>query len=49
LVKGRHWPIIDRVLMGDGSGKIRKAYNLGGGSRPFIHRRVGRYQRRWIT
>ena len=29
LVKGRHWPIVDRVLLGDGSGKIRKAYNLG--------------------
>jgi hypothetical protein len=29
LVKGRHWPIIDRVLLGDGSGKIRKWYNLG--------------------
>lgn len=29
LVKGRHWPMIDRVLLGDGSGAIRKAYNLG--------------------
>ncbi|UOE51094.1 VCBS repeat-containing protein [Mucilaginibacter sp. SMC90] len=29
LVKGRHWPIHDRVLLGDGTGKIRKAYNLG--------------------
>src|ERR1700733_14818599 len=29
LVKGRHWPIVDRVLLGDGTGKIRKAYNLG--------------------
>ena len=29
LVKGRHWPIIDRVLLGDGAGGIRKAYNLG--------------------
>jgi len=29
LVKGRHWPIADRVLLGDGRGKIRKAYNLG--------------------
>jgi hypothetical protein len=28
-VKGRHWPIVDRVLLGDGSGRIRKAYNLG--------------------
>ncbi|RYY56949.1 MAG: VCBS repeat-containing protein [Chitinophagaceae bacterium] len=29
LVKGRHWPIIDRILIGDGTGKIRKVYNLG--------------------
>jgi hypothetical protein len=29
LVKGRHWPRVDRILLGDGSGKIRKAYNLG--------------------
>ena len=29
LVKGRHWPIVDRVLLGDGLGGIRKAYNLG--------------------
>jgi hypothetical protein len=29
LVKGRHWPIVDRVLLGDGKGGIRKAYNLG--------------------
>ena len=29
LVKGRHWPIIDKVLLGDGSGGIRREYNLG--------------------
>ncbi|HEY5745674.1 MAG TPA: VCBS repeat-containing protein [Chryseolinea sp.] len=29
LVKGRHWPIVDRVLLGDGSGGVRKAYDLG--------------------
>jgi hypothetical protein len=29
LVKGRHWPMVDRVLLGDGLGGIRKAYNLG--------------------
>jgi hypothetical protein len=29
LVKGRHWPIVDRVLLGDGLGGIRKAYDLG--------------------
>lgn len=30
LVKGRHWPIVDRVLLGDGKGGIRKSYDLGG-------------------
>jgi hypothetical protein len=29
LVKGRHWPITDRVLLGDGKGGIRKTFNLG--------------------
>jgi hypothetical protein len=29
LVKGRHWPMVDQVLLGDGSGAIRKAYHLG--------------------
>src|SRR5882757_9095624 len=29
LVKGRHWPMVDRILLGDRSGSIRKAYNLG--------------------
>jgi len=29
LVKGRHWPIHDRILLGDGKGGIRKVYNLG--------------------
>ena len=29
LVKGRHWPIVDRVLLGNGLGEIKKAYNLG--------------------
>lgn len=29
LVKGRHWPIIDRILLGNGNGTIRKVYNLG--------------------
>ncbi|MBS1664926.1 MAG: VCBS repeat-containing protein [Bacteroidetes bacterium] len=29
LVKGRHWPMIDRVLLGGGKGTIRSAYNLG--------------------
>lgn len=28
LVKGRHWPIVDRVLFGDGKGGIRYAHNL---------------------
>jgi FG-GAP-like repeat len=29
LVKGRHWPIVDRILLGDGKGKIKKDYALG--------------------
>jgi hypothetical protein len=29
LVKGRHWPIVDRVLLGDGRGGIRTQYDLG--------------------
>lgn len=29
LAKGRHWPLVDRVLMGDGHGRIRAAWNLG--------------------
>ncbi len=29
LVKGRHWPIIDRVFIGDGKGGFRKNYPLG--------------------
>jgi hypothetical protein len=28
LVKGRHWPIIDRIFLGDGKGGIKKAYDL---------------------
>lgn len=28
LVKGRHWPIRDRVLLGDGRGGIRKEYDV---------------------
>lgn len=30
LVKGRHWPIVDRILLGDGLGRIRKTYDLSG-------------------
>jgi hypothetical protein len=29
LVKGRHWRIVDKILLGDGKGAIRKTYNLG--------------------
>lgn len=29
LVKGRHWPRIDRINSGDGTGKIKDAYDLG--------------------
>ena len=29
LAKGRHWPLTDRVLLGDGKRGIRHAYDLG--------------------
>src|ERR1043166_6514390 len=29
LAKGRHWPLIDRVLLNDGHGKFPKAHDLG--------------------
>jgi FG-GAP-like repeat/FG-GAP repeat len=29
LAKGRHWPAVDRVLLGDGKGGITRAYPLG--------------------
>jgi len=29
LAKGRHWPLVDRVLIGDGQGGIRDSYDLG--------------------
>jgi FG-GAP-like repeat len=29
LAKGRHWPLVDRVLLGDGRGRIRSAHDLG--------------------
>jgi hypothetical protein len=32
LAKGRHWPLVDRVLLGDGRGGIRAAYDLGSAS-----------------
>ena len=32
LAKGRHWPLVDRVLLGDGQGGIRAAYDLGSAS-----------------
>jgi hypothetical protein len=32
LAKGRHWPLVDRVLLGDGKGAIRQAYDLGAAS-----------------
>jgi hypothetical protein len=28
LAKGRHWPLVDRVLLGDGKGGFPTAYNL---------------------
>jgi len=32
LAKGRHWPLVDRVLLGDGRGGIRSAHDLGAAS-----------------
>ena len=29
LAKGRHWPLVNRVLLGDGKGGIRDAFDLG--------------------
>ena len=29
LAKGRHWPLVDRVLLGDGRGGFPSAYDLG--------------------
>ena len=29
LVKGRHWPLVDRVLIGDGAGHFKPGYDLG--------------------
>ena len=29
LVKGRHWPLRDRVLLGDGAGHFKAGYDLG--------------------
>ncbi len=29
LAKGRHWPLVDRVLLGDGKGGIRQSFDLG--------------------
>ncbi len=29
LAKGRHWPLVDRVLLGDGAGRFASGYDLG--------------------
>lgn len=29
LAKGRHWPLVDRVLLGDGAGHFTNGYDLG--------------------
>jgi hypothetical protein len=29
LAKGRHWPLVDRVLLGDGAGHFAQGYDLG--------------------
>lgn len=32
LAKGRHWPLVDRVLLGNGQGDFSRAYDLGSAS-----------------
>ncbi|MCI0635024.1 MAG: FG-GAP-like repeat-containing protein, partial [Actinobacteria bacterium] len=32
LAKGRHWPLVDRVLFGDGAGGFPRARDLGSAS-----------------
>ncbi len=32
LAKGRHWPLVDRVLLGDGHGNFANAFDLGAAS-----------------
>ena len=32
LAKGRHWPLVDRVLLGDGKGHFAAGYDLGSAS-----------------
>ena len=32
LAKGRHWPLVDRVLLGDGAGHFANGYDLGSAS-----------------
>ena len=32
LAKGRHWPLVDRVLLGDGAGSFATPYDLGSAS-----------------
>src|SRR5262245_15710530 len=32
LAKGRHWPLVDRVLLGDGHGRFPAAHDLGAAS-----------------
>ena len=32
LAKGRHWPLVDRVLLGDGRGRFSTAYDLSAAS-----------------
>lgn len=35
LVKGRHWPLENRVLLGDGNGLFQPAYSLGAPDRSY--------------
>jgi hypothetical protein len=32
IAKGRHWPVMSRVFLGDGRGHFSAGYNLGGGA-----------------
>src|SRR5436190_23929782 len=46
LAKGRHWPLIDRVLLNDGHGRFPVAHNLGEVADRLFCRRCKLIQRR---
>jgi hypothetical protein len=41
IAKGRHWPLISRVLIGDGRGHFSSGYNLGDGAYRSYSARLG--------